>query len=405
MHIDSSQLPLRKKFLKVLLFYLAIRLISFGAGILIDLPILNIFKFETLLPIDASFNDLHYQQKNETNVVSAPLSGKLILINTGSIPKDSFRLNLSEVISKTRAFEPKVIALDHDFINDSRLVGTAELIKEINSTKNILVGKTDKITLKFSSSVKYTDVSFPDNQITVRRYSSDTNTFAYQIAKTISESEIKELPNNNFFINYLATNESMVSKDSGLVFDFFSADEKQNSFLVFEASDILAQDSVVISKLSTMVKGKALVMGNISNTFIYNPKYDIEDKFKAPFDKMSVDRDKIMPGVLIHANAVENILNPENRFVCISDSILFKFFKELIVFFYLFYVLFYNYGKGFNFLCLIFLTFPLLLFVNYLMSKNIYLEIGLTLFHFIFIEEILEIIESVPIFLKRIKKQ
>jgi len=102
-----------------------------------------------------------------------------------------------------------------------------------------------------------------------------------------------------------------------------------------------------------------------------------------------------MFGVQIHANVIENYLNPDVRFNCWSDSTFFFLFRNILIFLFIYYTLFINYGKALNIISLAFLTYPIIYIVLYLMTKNIYIEIGLTMLQFLFLEEVVEVLESI----------
>ncbi|MFN6039512.1 MAG: CHASE2 domain-containing protein, partial [Bacteroidota bacterium] len=384
--MSEKPISFKRKILRVVTYYLLIHLLFFTVSGLINLPILKIFSLQSILETDGSFNDLYYQMRDTMYQNSARLSNKLVLVNTGSLKRDSFRLELANLVKKISNLNPKVVAIDHDFNKDTSIPGTRQLIETINQTENIILGKKDTVYLNFTYNVKFANVGFPEKQVTIRSYYSDTLTFAYQISKKITDKEITPLKNETFFLNYIAYHNDLVTRESGDMFDFFSMSEKQSSFLMIEADDILRNDSIVIDKLKD-TKDLAFLLGYLGNSKNYDPKYDIEDKFRVPYQKLGTDRDRVMPGILIHANAVENIINTENRFYCLSQNIFFIIIQQFLIILFIYYILFNNKGKFFNVILLVFLTFPLIYFVCYLMTKNIYIEIGLTLLSFLVIEE------------------
>jgi hypothetical protein len=387
---------MKKRLIKAVVYYLAIQLIYLGLNFIFNKPFLNIISIEQLLVADASLNDLHYQLQAKNNSKSTELSGKVILVNTGSLSKDTFRLALANTIKKINSFSPDIIGIDQQFSLDTSKHGTTDLQKVINETQGILLAKNsdNEPLLDFGSSVRYGDVSFPEDQYTIRRYSSDTNTFAYIVSKHISDNGIKKLPNNNFVIHYLTTNTGYFTKDSN-DFLFYQIDTTQrfSKFLLLEAKDILQEDSATIQMLRKIAPGRATLLGHLGDTQLSNILNDSEDRHPVPCDTILVNREKTMSGILIHANAIENIINPGIRFHYWSNSWVFTILKHLFFLFFIYYLLFANLGKAIN-LMMIFISYPLMYLVIYLMTKNIYLEMGLTLLQLLIMEELIETLDS-----------
>jgi CHASE2 domain-containing sensor protein len=329
---------MKKRLIKAVVYYLAIQLIYVGLNFIFNKPFLNIISIEQLLVADASLNDLHYQLQAKDNSKTTELSGKVILVNTGSLSKDTFRLALANTIKKINSFNPNIIAIDQDFSLDTSIYGTSDLQKAIKETQGILLAKKNdpQPLLDFGSSVRYGDVSFPDDQYTIRRYSSDTTTFAYIVSKHIANDGIKKLPHNNFIINYLTTNTGYFTKDSN-EFLFYQNDPSQplSNFLLIEAKDILQEDSATIQMLRKLSPGRTTLLGHLGDAQLSNILYDSEDRHPVPCDTILVNREETMSGLLIHANAIENIINPGIRFHSWSDSWIFTIFKHL---FFLFFI-------------------------------------------------------------------
>jgi len=119
-------MSLQKKLLKLLVFYVAMQLLFVGIHWLSQKPIFNLISLEHLITSDASLNDLHYPLRRQQEADPPSLTGKVILINTGSLPKDSFRQGLAQTLNRIAAFNPKVIGVDHDFNPDTSIQGTQE---------------------------------------------------------------------------------------------------------------------------------------------------------------------------------------------------------------------------------------------------------------------------------------
>jgi len=152
-----------------------------------------------------------------------------------------------------------------------------------------------------------------------------------------------------------------------------------------------------MQKLKNLMYGKIIILGHLGNPHMYH-KFDVEDKFKAPTDPLHIsDRERILAGPVIHANAVENLLDPENMFYECRGF----WFDLLQQFFYLLYIsfsLFYRLDNLRKKLVLGILSLMSIIFVLYLMEFNIYLTMGTTLLQLLVIEEISEMFE--PYYLK-----
>ena len=76
-----------KKIFKIFFFYAYIKVVIYLFSIFFSLPIFGLFKIEDLVSSDLSLNDMYYQIKETLNddTRKSATSGKIILINTGSI--------------------------------------------------------------------------------------------------------------------------------------------------------------------------------------------------------------------------------------------------------------------------------------------------------------------------------
>jgi hypothetical protein len=373
-----------KKIFKIAFFYLYIKIIIYVFSLFFSFPIFGLFKLEDFVSSDLSLNDMYYQIKESLNDNTdlATASGKIILINTGSIDSGNFRLNLSKVLIKINRFQPKVIAIDHSF-KDS-FPGTNELVNAINKHQKIVL--SNKTDLKFEEHVKLGITDFPLERYTVRRYYSSANTFASLISQELIDSVY--LPKNeSFYINYLLNYQRFIQIDENA--NFF---QLKDFVYVAEASNILKDESATMDFLRRNSSSCALLFGHLGYVNEgFDSKYDVEDKYPVPCDPNLIYRQKTMSGLMIHANALENLMDRKKQFFCVSDEDWFKVFEEFLLLGFLFILIFLNLGKLFNLIILFFLTFPSLYIVLYLMMYHfVFIEIGLTLLQLLFYEELLE---------------
>jgi len=377
------------------IFFGCIQLLYSIFDYLADKPVFGILSIEQILSSDASFNDFFYQTNANKEDSVKKLSRKVIIINTGSLNKDTFRLQLARTINYVQEFNPKVIGIDHTF-SDEEFIGTDSLFNVINSSRNIVLAsnslKDKLLDFKLDKSC-YGTSEFPKNQISIRRYNSDTNTFAHKIALKLSQ-KIEPIKNETFFINYVSSVGDVFKINSSIdtfLYKFYNSE----NFLVLEAKDLLNQKDYLNNFLNEISKEKAFIFGHFGNSMLFDVNNDREDRYRVPCDSNIIERKESMFGVQIHANAIENLLNPNIRFNCWTDSILFRIIKNILVFMFIYYLLHVNFGKAFNIVFLSILTFPLIYFILFLMGKYIYLEIGLTMLQFLILEEFIESLESI----------
>ncbi|MFM8318402.1 MAG: CHASE2 domain-containing protein, partial [Bacteroidota bacterium] len=314
------------------------------------------------------------------------------------------RLALSNLIQILDKYQPKVIGLD--LVLDSNFIGlgTSELLNTLVKTPRMVIAKSPQIgTLKpvISPSSAYGIVSFPDNQSTVRRYSSQENTFGVLVAQMLKKDSLAAFDESTFFINYQTMADGIYTVHSP-EFDFVSLDStfRPSSFLMLEGKDILNNDSLTLRALALLGNGRAFILGHLGNTNLYNVQYDGEDKHRVPPERQLVNREKSMFGILIHANAIENILNPELRYSCWSDSLIYQIIRAMIILIYIYYLLYYKLIKIINIFFSIFLiSFPVIYLVLYLMTFQIYIDLGFVLIQIILLEDAVEVYQSLRDFI------
>ena len=394
------------KLLTTAIFFGCMQRLLWGVHKLSTKPIFDMLSLEHLLTVDGSFNDLYYQQETVKQNPDIKNSGRLIVINSGSFDKDSFRLQLAKIVGQLQKFKPKVIGIDHTFKNQNR-TGTDSLIKIIESSKNIVLStnEIEKSPLNFKvDKAIYGNTSFEEEQISIRRYSSNKNTFAYKIASKLKNDNVTPFNHKSFFINYL-TNSEEVFEITTPIDTLLHKFKKDNNLIVVEGIDLLNKKEFLQKFLQKVGENNAFLIGHFGSDKIYDVINDREDRKRVPCDKNLVERKESMFGVQIHANAIENYLNPEIRFYCWTDSIMFSIIKFILIFLFIYYLLYVNLGKAFNIIVLAVLTFPLIYLVLFLMSKNIYLEIGLTLIEILIIEEIIETFESLQHYYTKLSKK
>jgi hypothetical protein len=406
----------KKNIIKFLFFYLSIKLLLLIVGFFISSNFFQIFNIENSGNPDLVFNDLHFkaQYKDCQNNPHYTRKKSVVLINSGSLDIDSFRLELSKVLKKLKDYKPAAIGIDHDFSKTEK-IGTDSLKLAIESNPKIVVSyrslkddnTIDSSYLEFNS--LRGDTRFPDFY-TIRNYFGQEQTFAFQLTKIAYPDKVQKLkiPNNTFNINYCSVESGIFTYHPDSVFVRLFEDTnniKLNAvnFKYIEADDLLKlNDSLNSDIISEVIKDKIVIIGHLG-TNLYDKEYDIQDKFPVPIDNERIMlREKKMHGAVIHANAVENIIHPDSRFTELSFISDFLFHELLCILFLL--LMFLDLGKLANLLILIGISIPYVIVVLNLMSHHVYIPTTSTLLSLFFIEEFYEIVEPIhKYFTKRLK--
>ena len=374
--------------LKLLLLFL-----TFG----LSLSFFQLFSLESDALSDVSINDVHYRLRSRVETgLDQQCDPKVLLINSGDLDHRYFRAYLSELLKLIDYFDPICIGVDHDFADENKL-GTDALINTVGSLSNIVLAQTSDSN-KLRIGRNHGDILFPINQESIRYYYSHENTFAYQMARFVSDTIIP-IQGDSFIINYQ-------SFDHGLSHINNKKDQYYNSnYKYINAQEVFALkgDS---NNLRNLISGKIIIIGHLGSICtdaaggvkFDNTTYDIEDKHKVPCDLSNLyNREKKMFGAVIHANAIDNILHAEKRIVDLNGFITSTFFN-LLVFFFIYYSIFKNKGKASNILMLMLLSIPVLYTVLFLMNNGFYLSAGISLLEFLFVEEFIEVF--MPLMLK-----
>ena len=381
----------KKNIIKFIYFYLSSKIIIYLLSFIADVNFLQIFKIEDIGNPDLEWNDLHYKTVDTQNNSHYTREKSVVLINSGTLNKDSFRLELAKVISQIKKFNPKSIGIDIDFDNDSK-IGTKELINEINYDSKIVVAIDTAINpkLKVDFKVKKGIVNFPStNYGSIRSYFSDNSTFGYRLAKIAYPNRIKnELSKNKEFIIHYSTIEGGISNCDSFAIG-------NNDFKFIDANSLL-YNLDLIEFYNYQIKNKIIIIGHLGK--ILN---DSNDKHRIPCDTSQfILRDRKMYGAVIHANAIENIIHPSSRYL--ELSIFENMLLEEILFIIFLCLLFCEFGRLLNILILVLLSIVYIIFIIKIMDFNIYIKVSNTLLYLLIIEEFYDVLH--PYYLKFLKK-
>ena len=369
-----------KRFFKLLFFYVLMLLFGWVLNLALSPDVMNVPRLELDAANDLSLNDLHYKINAQTR--KHVLGTDIILINSGDLDPLTFRQELADLVKVVSLYDAKVIGIDHTFSRDQRIMGTAALVQELSENNKVVLALNTqgKDHLKIQNAA-YGTVNLIKEPQTVRRYEGGRRTLAAQIVKKFGLKH--EIPDDPYLINYVAPDYQPTAFTLQAVNEL--AFSEPGVVPVFNAREVMnATDA-------SMLNGKIVLIGHFGSTALRDIKDDLEDKFSVPSDTNMIFRSPSMPGVLIHANAIDNLLRKEVRFTEVSATWWFKCLEVLFVFAYLYFLVFAEAGKVVNILLMLGLSLPALFVVLYLMQYNWYIEMGSTLLQLLVFEEMVEI--------------
>lgn len=384
---SKSNVPPKRRFtkanvFKVMVFYIAFYVIFYALDAISSARFMQLFTISKG-GADFSFNDIYYRVVASEHFEGEPhfrTPKSVVLINTGSLNRDYFRVELANLLLRLEEYQPKVMAVDHEFSKDTAgRVGTSELLAAAEYYGDILFAydsrETSMMRLQQEASV-----ALPTQHV-IRYYYGHDSAFAFRIAQRLS-SEVKPAAarHDSFPIHYCSYNKGFSDwrDDMNPLYDI--------NFKAVEATEFIEPDSLTKVRLRELIQGKALIIGHLGSREMNN-EFDIEDRFRVPVDPLAMTgRERLMPGPVIHANVAENYLHPEHLFWELKGW-LFIFLQQLAYIGFLVFVLFNNIRGIIKKLVLGILSIISLFLVIQLMHVGIYISMGVTLLQLLVIEE------------------
>jgi len=391
---------LRRTIKSLLVFGLIGALIWISGIVLEKLPFFGVIKTEVQAASDLKLNDLHYSLAKRLEAKES--MPNFLLINTGDLSKDSFRLELANLIEYIQFLEPKAIGIDHDFSADTNLIGTHALVSALTGKSNIVLGKNDEAldsTRIEIPNATYGIVNFAEHYHTVRHYATHSETFAAKLGKLNGVNPNSNAKRENFVIHYVIQDYVPLAFERESLNNFIFSQAAAFTMPVFNSKEVMDSDDLEFAH--EMIAGKTILIGHCGSTSLRDFKNDLEDKFAVPCDTNLLFRQKTMPGLLLHANALFTVLHPEHSFWVLSDEGWFKLLNFLMLLSYVFFLLYARAGKLINIALMLALSFPYLFMVLYLMQHGVYIEMGGTLLHLLIFEELIEIFEPAIVKIER----
>lgn len=293
---------------------------------------LSFVHLPNLDPIHAAFedfdiSDMVYQHKRD-NAADVKLSSPVIVAEIGYT-----RADIAQQVMALRKFQPKVIAVDAYFLSPKSPEEDSQLIAAFSGIDNLVIGSF--VEKKKGADVLQHIQSFPalaqtgtnafinfvgEENKTIRYFSpvleadaKPVNSFATEIVKQYDKEAYKELLARHKPVEYVHYSKS------------------PEQFVPVLNADELTDTNAALSFL----KDKIVILGAVD-------KNSLDDLHFTPMNKRMAGRSKPdMPGVFIHANTVQMILDKDyvNKvpdWVMLLFSVLFTYVT--IVFYTYYYV-------------------------------------------------------------------
>jgi CHASE2 domain-containing sensor protein len=378
-------------------------------GILLSFPISFLWNQENTLTSDFVLNDLYYQLRDSDSTwaeraekKNQGISGKIIFINSTNLVRnsnnrDSFRYKLSRVLDEITKYQPAVVAIDHVFenLNDTASEINNKLVRSLINIPYLVLDERNKKEIPIKT-IHFGKTVFPSDQNTIRRYFSDSSTFAYKIVNGLLPNQaIRSFNDTSFIINYLSNN--YMDLDLHVIFE---PNKLSNVYYTYIDAERIDENDTSTLKVLPYIKGNAVIIGHLGPREF--SQYDIEDKHFVPLDTALIRKSHIMYGAVIHANAAENIMNPNIRFNNLHDKFWSKIIKEFLILIFIAFLLFFKLGKLINLLIIFVSSIIMVYIVLFLMKHQVYLEAGFTLIQFLIFDELIELL--LPIYNKLLGK-
>lgn len=376
---------------------LTLGLIYFVENIFLKARFFQIFNINELMMSDLAFNDLYYRDfKNSNDSTFMNQEKQVVLINISDIPYiDSNRSIYRSLLDTLLKCEPAAIGVDVAFNNEWE-----DVFGEFKNNDKIIFGNnndTHNIQFVNNGLVRFPQINGSE-QRSIRYYSNSENSFAAKVVHAAYPNlSTKVGDNETFLIRYNTIAEGIKNQEN--------IDPK--FYLYIDSKDILIPD-LPASAFIDLFQNKILLIGVLGHRDHLNGKYDVEDRFKVPVDTSNlVNREPVMHGVTIHANAISTILNVEDQFYEIGGWV--KFLITIILSILLIYGMMYlKISKLSIRIILIVLSFATIYISLELMYVGIYLQMGGTMFALIVVEEFYDMIEEtehkIPKYVSRFKK-
>ena len=355
----------------------------FGLSQLSRIPVFQVVTREFTQSSNVFLNDLyfrldHWGRDHETQVT---------LVNTGGLPrsKAEFHEALKTLILRLESSGVASVGVD--------LLLSPEILAQDSAWLNLLSSRKIKLGVvhreRYDSNCEVGSVVLPVRKgESVRSYSfQGPNSVLPSLAEAMvggKEDLAGETP-----LRFLgdAKGVNVVSCDGG-----GQRLMNQGGFAALEGHEVM-RDST--NGFAPWLKERHVIVAHLGSDSIMNP-FDSEDKHRTAADPVSLtQRERKTPGAVVHALAVETLLNTQKLKMVVAPNWLRSAVLFLFVLGVVYVNLFFEWGKRINALVMAFFSVPLLIGVLCLMNIGIYWPISSSLVAFLFLDELVEIIDPV----------
>ncbi|MFT3796217.1 CHASE2 domain-containing protein [Flavobacterium sp.] len=283
------------------------------------LPV-ELYRIKDLAIEDLDFTDIHYQYEKPPTYSSRK---EVLLINSGSLERGAtFRPKLTRLIEKLAAAQADKIGIDHYFVDIPQGgQADADSLEEAIIKHKVVFGVDGQYPTIFTEVPKnqqgYINLPRKDRE-SVRTYFNyyklplagsendkvTVHSFAWAMLPKMAERPADSI----FWIKYSSKAGGFYNlRDPKVIGD------DRHDFPALEARDIL--DSVISdAALAEYVSAHPLVLiGHLGKDNMYNVE-DLTDKHRVPVDFDLVNRLPVMPGVVVHANAIQTLADNSKLF-------------------------------------------------------------------------------------------
>ena len=365
------------------IFLLAIAGIAGGLSKLEELPFLQIFDPTLNAKSDIQLNDLYYRLDHWGSSYPTHVT----LINSGSLSheSDAFNAELRELLQTVDAERPKGVGVDL-ILSEKRLAEDSLWIGFRDAGMQVVFGATR--SSEYSSGYRLGNVALPTAKgRTIRSYAfsgEEAGGFASLAEAIVGRPGIRS---GEQVLRFLGSTRGVRALDEGAA---GKLQLSQGDFAALEGSDLL-KDST--GWWSEWVRNRYVIVAHLGTDSIFNP-HDAEDKHRTAADASSIMfRERVTPGAVVHALAIEAMLNDEKVAIRQVPSWLRGLVLLMVAMGIVYISLFVSWGKRVNALVLGVVSIPALLVVLLLMNAGWYWPMTSSLIAFLFLAEMVEIIE------------
>jgi hypothetical protein len=358
----------------------------FGEWCFSKLKPFQIFQVQSIALFDFEFNDLFYRLPSDNTDVLA--EKRVVLINAGQFDGGQFRAQMAALIAKLQEYKPLSIALDFKFEDTSDTHHANHALRSALRAfgGDVYIGyPSDTFFLPIKQQGSFVLPQSADQSI---RYYFDfvdsVPTLALQVANQFNESPILiSSERDSFPLRYQCIHSGFYNYES-------PSDDSLLNFPALEAKALMSDSSM---RFADLIKDKVVIVGWIGRDFM-NSK-DFTDHFKTPTDTNHVvGRLPIMPGSVIHATAIENILSENDGRFREVHPFLTGLVHHLFLFTLLSIFILRKPPKWAKISILMILSIPYVFGLIFLMHLGWHLPAGSTLLSALVIEEVLGVVKT-----------